>query len=124
MQTHSPCFYPTTRCKVLQSAGSHPKYCPQEKNRKEEERKELKKSLKLTNKSNLELLQKYSLEEQKIRSLPIVKKYLSLFTKSYKFSEVSKIIGKSESAVRRLKQESFLKLRKLAKERKLHFLMA
>ena len=31
MQTHSPCFYPTTRCKVLQSAGSHPKYCPQEK---------------------------------------------------------------------------------------------
>ena len=41
MQTHSPCFYPTTRCKVLQSAGSHPKYCPQEKNRKEEERKEL-----------------------------------------------------------------------------------
>ncbi|CAG8720571.1 12833_t:CDS:2, partial [Ambispora leptoticha] len=58
----------------------------------EEEKKELKKKMKLNNKSSLELLQKYSLEEKKIHSLPLVKNYLSLFTKNYNFAEISKIL--------------------------------
>jgi hypothetical protein len=89
----------------------------------EEEKKQLKKKMKLADKSNPELLQKYSCEEKKVHNLPLVKNYLSLFTKSYRFSELSKILGKSENVARRLKQESFKKLQKLAKERKLHFLL-
>lgn len=89
----------------------------------EEEKKELKKKMKLGDKSNPELLEKYSFEEKKISNLPLVKSYLSLFAKSYKFSELSKIINKSENAARKLKQESFKKLQKLAKERNLHFLV-
>jgi hypothetical protein len=89
----------------------------------EEEKKELKKKMKLSDKSNPELLQKHSLEEKKIHSLPLVKKYLSLFTKNYSFLEASKTLGKSENMTRRLKQESFKKLQKLAKERKLHLLI-
>ncbi|CAJ0908505.1 13439_t:CDS:2 [Entrophospora sp. SA101] len=89
----------------------------------EEEKQELKKKMKLGDKSNPEALQKYSCEEKKVHDLPLVKNYLSLFTKSYRFSELSKILGKSENMARRLKQESFKKLQKLAKERKLHFLI-
>jgi hypothetical protein len=79
--------------------------------------------MKLGEKTNPELLQKHSFEEKKISNLPLVKKYLSLFSKSYKFSELSKILNKSENAARKLKQESFKKLQKLAKERNLHFLI-
>ena len=79
--------------------------------------------MKLSVKSSPELLQKYSLEEKKIQTLPLVKNYLSLFTKNYNFSEVSKTLGKSENMTRRLKLESFKTLQKLAKERKLHFLI-
>lgn len=89
----------------------------------EEEKKELKKEMKLKDKSNPELLQKYSCEEKKAHSLPLAKNYLALFGKNYKFSELSKILGKSENMARRLKQESFKKLQKLAKERNLHFLI-
>lgn len=89
----------------------------------EEEKKNLKKKMKLSDKSSLELLQKYSLEEKKNDSLPLVKKYLSFFTKNYNFSEVSKTLGKTENMTRRLKQESFKKMQKLAKERKLHLLL-
>ncbi|CAG8489909.1 13548_t:CDS:2 [Gigaspora margarita] len=77
----------------------------------------------LADKSNPELLQKYSCEEKKAHGLPLVENYLSLFTKSYRFAELSKILGKSENVARRLKQESFKKLQKLAKERKLRFLI-
>ncbi|CAG8466403.1 4043_t:CDS:2 [Paraglomus brasilianum] len=38
-------------------------------------------------------------------------------------SKISKILGKSENTARRLKQEAFKKLQKLAKERNLHFLI-
>ncbi|CAG8590157.1 9899_t:CDS:2, partial [Scutellospora calospora] len=55
----------------------------------EEEKKELKKKMKLSEKSNPELLQKYSPEEKKIRSLPLVANYLSLFSKNYKLSEIA-----------------------------------
>jgi hypothetical protein len=89
----------------------------------EEEQKELKKKLKLSDKSSPELLEKFSFEEKKISNLPLVKNYLSLFAKSYKFSELSKLINKSENSARKLKQESFKKLEKLAKERNLHFLV-
>jgi len=89
----------------------------------EEEKKELKKKMKLSDKSNPELLQKHSWEKKEIHNLPSVKNYLSLFTKNYKFSEISKILGKSENTARRLKQEAFKKLQKLAKERNLHFLI-
>lgn len=88
----------------------------------EEERKELKKKMKLSDKSNIEILQSFSCEEKKNNTLPTTKKYLTLFTKKYKFSEISKILGKSENKARVLKQESFQKLQKLAKERKLNFL--
>ncbi|CAI2173074.1 5280_t:CDS:2 [Funneliformis geosporum] len=89
----------------------------------EEEKGELKKKMKLGNKFNPELLQKNSLEEKKFQNLPLVKKYLSLFAKSYNFSEASKTLGKSENMARRLKQESFKKLQKLAKERNLNLLI-
>jgi hypothetical protein len=88
----------------------------------DEEKEELKKKMKLSDKSNLEVLQKYSPAE-KARSLPLIKKYLLLFTKSYNFSEISKVLGKSENMTRRLKLESFKKLQKLAKERNLHLLL-
>jgi len=89
----------------------------------EEEKKELKKTMKMSDKSSPDLLQKHSCEEKKIHNLPLVKKYLPLFSKNYKFSEVSKMIGKSENMTRKLKQECFQKLQKLAKERNLHFLL-
>lgn len=89
----------------------------------EEEKKELKKKMKFGDKFNSELLQKNSLEEKKSQDLTVVKKYLSLFTKNYNFSEASKTLGKSENMARRLKQESFKKLQKLAKERNLHLLI-
>lgn len=88
----------------------------------EEERKELKKKMKLSDKSNIEILQNFSCEDKKNTNLPAIKKYLTLFTEKYKFSEISKILGKSENKARILKQESFQKLQKLAKERKLDFL--
>jgi len=91
---------------------------------KEEEKKELRENLKLRDKFNLESLQKYSLESPKIHNLPVVKKYLSLFTKNHKFIEISRIIEKSENTARQLKLKSFQELQKLAKERKLHFLLA
>src|SRR5207253_2962344 len=70
----------------------------------EEEKKELKKKMKLSEKSKPELLQKYSLEEKKIRRLPLVTNYLSLFSKNYKLSEIGKMLDKSENMARRLKQ--------------------
>ena len=89
----------------------------------EEEKEELRKKMKLSEKFNPNLLQKYSLEEKKNGNLEIVKKYLEQFTKKYKSSELVKLLNKSENAVRRLKQEVFKKLQKLAQERNLHFLV-
>lgn len=88
----------------------------------EEEKKELKKKMKLGNKDNLELLQEYSLEEKKNNSLSVVKKYSSLFSQSYKFSEIAKLLKKSENSTRKLKLDTFKKLQKLAKERNFFFL--
>jgi hypothetical protein len=89
----------------------------------EEEKKELKKKMKVGDKSSPESFQEHSVEEKKISTLPIVKKYSSLFIKRYNFSEASKILEKSESITRRIKQESFKKMEKLAKERNLHLLI-
>ncbi|MDR1670225.1 MAG: sigma-70 family RNA polymerase sigma factor [Spiroplasmataceae bacterium] len=88
----------------------------------EEEKKELKKKMKLAEKSSIDSLQKLPCEEKKNINLPSIKKYLSLFDENYKFSEISKILGKSESKTRNLKQEIFQKLQNLAKKRKLNFL--
>ncbi|CAG8800923.1 29514_t:CDS:2, partial [Racocetra persica] len=63
----------------------------------EKEKKELQENLKLSKKFNLEQLKKRPLEGPTIRNLPVVKKYLSLFTKNYKFIEISRILGKSEN---------------------------
>lgn len=89
----------------------------------EEEKKELKKKIKLSDKSSPELLQKYSWEKKSVYNLPWVKNYLSLFTKSHKFSEISKILKKSESITRRLKIESFKRLKKIAQGRNLQLLI-
>ncbi|WNE41254.1 MAG: RNA polymerase sigma factor RpoS [Mycoplasmataceae bacterium] len=87
-----------------------------------EEKEEFKKKMKLNNKNVVDSLQKLSCEDKKNNNLPIIKNYLLLFSGNHKFSEVSKIIGKSENKARSLKQESFQKLQKLAKDRKLNFL--
>ncbi|CAG8549190.1 1301_t:CDS:2 [Cetraspora pellucida] len=89
----------------------------------EKEKKELQENLKLSEKFNLEQLKKRPLEGSTIRNLPVVKKYLSLFTKNYKFIEISRILGKSENTTRQLRSKTFQELQKLAKERKLHFLI-
>ncbi|CFW92896.1 Putative RNA polymerase sigma factor rpoD [endosymbiont DhMRE of Dentiscutata heterogama] len=89
----------------------------------EKEKKELQENLKLSKKFNLEQLKKRPLEGSTIRNLPVVKKYLSLFTKNYKFIEISRILGKSENTTRQLRSKTFQELQKLAKERKLHFLI-
>jgi RNA polymerase sigma factor (sigma-70 family) len=88
-----------------------------------EEKEELKNEMKLGKKKNVNILQNYSLSEKKISNLPVVKNYLEIFSHNYKFSELTKLISKSENSARRLKQESFKKLQELAKERNLHFLI-
>ena len=87
-----------------------------------EEKKELEKKMKLGKKNDINSLQKYSLLEKKISNLPVAKKYLEIFSQTYKFSELTKLLNKSENSARRLKQDSFKKLQELAKERNLHFL--
>src|SRR5436190_6900547 len=89
----------------------------------EEEKKELKKEMKLNDKTSFKSLQKYSLQEKKISNLAIVKKYLLMFSRTYKFPEIVKLLDKSENSIRKLKQTSFKKLKEQAKERKLHFLI-
>ena len=89
----------------------------------EEEKKELKQKMKLRDKTSLESLQKYSLSGGKISGLTIVKKYLLMFSRTYKFPEILKLLDKSENSVRKLKHASFKKLKERAKERKLHFLI-
>ncbi|CAI2161763.1 1322_t:CDS:1 [Funneliformis geosporum] len=89
----------------------------------EEEKEELKKKLKLSEKFNPDLLQKHSLEEKKNSDLTMAKKYLEMFAKKYKSSELVDLLNKSENAIRRLKKESSKKLQKIAQERNLHFLV-
>ena len=78
--------------------------------------------MKLGKKKEINSLQNYSLLEKKISNLPVAKKYLEIFSQNYKFSELTKLLNKSENSARRLKQDSFKKLQELAKERNLHFL--
>lgn len=89
----------------------------------EEEKENLKKEMNFGKKKDVSLFQNYSLQEKKINDLPIVKKYLSMFDKNYKFSELTKVLNKSENMARKLKQDSFKKMQQLAKERNLHFLV-
>jgi RNA polymerase sigma factor (sigma-70 family) len=94
-------------------------YCIAEK----EEQGELKKVTKLGRGKNLNILKSYSLKEKVFGNLPIVKKYLMMFTKDYKLSGLTKLLNKSENSIRRLKKESFKQLQDLTKERKLHLLL-
>jgi RNA polymerase sigma factor (sigma-70 family) len=88
-----------------------------------EEKEDLKKEMKLGAKKDISSLQNYSLHEKKISNLPIVKNYLSMFSQNYKFPELTELLNKSENSVRRLKQDSFKELQKLAKEKNLRFLI-
>nr|CAG8442584.1 7945_t:CDS:2 [Entrophospora candida] len=74
----------------------------------EEEKEELRKKMRLSEKFDPSSLQKYSLGEKKNSSLPVAKKYLDQFTEKYKSSDLVKLLNKSENAVRRLKQEKEL----------------
>jgi len=89
----------------------------------EEEKKELKKEMKLGDKNSLKSLQKYSLQEKKISNLAIVKKYLLMLSQTHKLPEIVKLLDKSENSIRKLRQVSFKKLKEQAKERNLHFLI-
>jgi len=85
----------------------------------EEEKKDLLKSLKIIENKEIEKnLLKYSLQNKKINNIALVKKYLNIFIplKQYKFSEISKIVEKSENHLRKIKQESLIMLQNLAKE--------
>jgi len=88
-----------------------------------EEQEELRKFVKLGRERDLNSLKKCSLEEKSFSSLPIVTKYLTIFAKDYKFSELTKLLDKSENSVRKLKKESFKRLQELTEERKLRFLL-
>jgi RNA polymerase sigma factor (sigma-70 family) len=89
----------------------------------EEEKEILKKKVKSGKKFTPNLLQKYSLEEEKYSSLPVAETYLKKFTEKYKASGLVKELNKSENAIRKLKQEIFKKLQELARKRNLHFLI-
>src|SRR4051794_3840636 len=87
------------------------------------EQEELKKAVKMGRKKDLSALEGYSLQEKSISNLPVVKKYLTMFTKDYKFSELTGLLNKSENLLRKLKKESFKRLQELTEERKLRFLL-
>jgi RNA polymerase sigma factor (sigma-70 family) len=88
-----------------------------------DEQEELKKVVKLGRGKNLNTLKSYSLKEKVFSNLPIVKRYLVMFTKDYKLSGLTKFLNKSENWIRKLKKESFKQLQELTKERKLHLLL-
>lgn len=79
---------------------------------------------KMVGDSNSKLLQKRSLEAEKNKNLPIVKKCLSMFTKKYKFSEMAREFfnNKPEKLLRKMEQISFNELQKLAQKKNLKFL--
>jgi len=87
-----------------------------------EERDELKKKIKL-GKKDIKTLQNYSLEEKKNRRFSVVKSYLEVFSKNYNFSDLARLLNKSENLARKLKQQSLNQLQELAKKRNLHFLI-
>ena len=87
-----------------------------------EERDELKKEIKL-GKKDIKTLQNYSLEEEKNRKFSVVKSYLEVFSKNYNFSDLARLLNKSENLARKLKQQSLNQLQELAKKRNLHFLI-
>ena len=87
----------------------------------EKEKEEIIKKMKLSEKKNISSLQNYSLQEKKISTLTFVGNYLAMFSQNYKFSELIKLLNKSENSARRLKKDSFKKLQDLAKEKNLNF---
>ncbi|CAJ0926602.1 21591_t:CDS:2 [Entrophospora sp. SA101] len=89
----------------------------------EEEKEILLKELKLSSKKAETSLINYSCQEKKVKKLPVIQRYLDAFSHTYKFSGIAKIINKSENYVRKLKQTSFTKLQKLAKEENLSILL-
>ena len=88
----------------------------------EEEKKELKKMTKL-GKKDIKTLQSHSLEKKKISDLPIVENYLALFLKTYNFSNLAKLLDRSENSARKLKQKSLKQLQDLANKRGLDLLI-
>ncbi|CAG8476610.1 875_t:CDS:2 [Ambispora leptoticha] len=61
-----------------------------------DEREELKKTIKIGRGKDLNTLKDCSLREKTFSNLPVVKKYLAMFSKEYKFSELTKLFDKSD----------------------------
>src|SRR5438128_1546471 len=90
---------------------------------KEEDKESLLKETKSSSKQAKNSLTKFPWQAKKFQNLPVIQKYSALFSRPYSFPEIVQIMNKSESHVRKLKQTSLNKLRKLAKEENLHFLI-
>jgi hypothetical protein len=88
----------------------------------EEEKRDLKKKKKIIG-DNLENLREFSLEDKKNRNFQVSKKYLAMFEKNYKFSDVAKIISKPETQVKKLRLDCLEILKEIIKERRLHLLV-
>jgi RNA polymerase sigma factor (sigma-70 family) len=84
----------------------------------EPEKEILKKELKI--KKNIPQL---DLSEKKCQKLSPVKKYLGLFTKKYTISELARLFNQPENLVNKLKRNAFERLRNIAQEKKLYFLL-
>lgn len=83
----------------------------------EKEKDIIKEKFKL-NKKNPDILKNYNLEDEKKykKIKDVLEKYKKILSKTYKFSELAKIVGVSENAARKLKKKSLEELRKIAKE--------
>ncbi|CAI2181433.1 17460_t:CDS:1 [Funneliformis geosporum] len=84
-----------------------------------EEQKVLKKMIKSSGKFTPELFRNYFLEQTKNSNLSVTKKYLKMFEKKHKASELVSLLDKSENAIRQMKKQIIKKLKKVVKERKL-----
>jgi hypothetical protein len=89
----------------------------------EEEKEKLRQELKLNGKKVENNLANHSCQEKKFKDVLVVQKYLAFFSRSHKFSEIAKIIGKPEGYVRKLKHASLDKLQKVAQEENLRILI-
>lgn len=83
--------------------------------------KELKVNKKISTLKKIKEFLSELLAEEKKKKSRIVSKYLQLFTpiRNYKIGEISKIIGKSENYLRKVKQTCLLKLQALAEEKQI-----
>jgi len=90
-----------------------------------DEKKELLKffsQLQKKNKKELEMA-KISCQEEKVRCLPIIEKYLNLCSRPWRMKEISKIMKKSDVATRELRKIALEKIKKIASEKKLDLLL-